>query len=352
MNTTPALARARTARPRVLRRVGRVLLHLLALYPLLVLILAAIHSYAPQRSGVLALTQIIEPHLFWLLTPLIPLALVPRTLPLKLTLAACLILASVRFGAELTSATPWLETPDATRFSALSWNLELNNNDFAAIRDVLNTSRADIIALQELTPEQAAAIQSDPGIQQRYPYQALNPKRGVSGMGLLTRFPILKMHPNPDASPRWAMLDLGDGRTLTVFNAHPPRAGMDLPFHYDPRKRDAQIAWIRERTAPMLARGEPILLLGDFNTSEREPAYQELTAGLRDAHALVGSGFGNTWRPPSIKWLGIGLLRIDYMLTSPDVTPLHISADCTPRGGDHCVLEGAFELQLGPATSR
>lgn len=345
MNSTPALDHVRIApRPALLERLGRALLHLLTLYPLLLLALSAVHIYAPQRSGPLALTQILAPLLFWLLLPLVPLALARRTLPLKLALIACLVVAVVRFG-PTQDAAPVLETPDARRFSALTWNLELTNRNFAGIIERLTTSGADIVALQELTPEQAEALQADPLLQQRYPYQMLNPRPGVSGMGLLSRFPILKQHPNPDASPRWAQLDLGDGRTLTVFNAHPSRSGIQLPFGYDPSRRDEQIATIRARTAPLLARGEPILLLGDFNITEREPAYHELTSGLQDAHALVGSGSGNSWRPELLKDWNIGLLRIDYLLTSPDVTPLRLSTDCTPRGGDHCIVEGVFEMQ-------
>lgn len=345
MDTTPALKHIRSARrPARSRRLGRALLNLLTLYPLLLLALSAVHSYAPQRSGPLALTQILAPHLFWLLVPLLPLALLRRTLPLKLALIACLGLAIVRFGPTLASS-PVLETPDALRFSALTWNLELTNRNFAGITERINSSGADIVALQELTPDHAQAIQTDPGLQQRYPYQVLNPKPGVSGMGLLSRFPILKQHPNPDASPRWAQLDLGDGRTLTVFNSHPARSGIRLPFDYDPSRRDEQIVTIRARTAPMLERGEPILLLGDFNTTEREPIYQELTSGLQDAHALVGAGSGNSWRPGPLKDWNIGLLRIDYLLTSPDVTPLRVSSDCTPRGGDHCIVQGVFEMQ-------
>lgn len=349
MNTTPAIEQSRPAdnhmpRLTILRRVGRAVLHLLPLYPLLVLALSAVHRYTPQRSGALALTQILAPYFFWPLVLLLPLALLRRTLLLKLTLLACLIVAGARFGPTLVSP-PVLETPDAVRFSALTWNLEASNHNLAGITEVLKTTRADIVALQELTPEHAAAIQSDPAVQQRYPYQMLNPHSGVSGTGLLSRLPILKMHPRPDAAPRWAQLDLGGGRTVTVFNSHPPRAGMDLPFGYDPSRRDAQIATIRMRAAPMLERGESILLLGDFNITEREPAYHELTSGLQDAHALVGFGTGNSWRPPSIKQVPLGLLRIDYLISSMDVTPLRISTDCTARGGDHCIVQGVFEVQ-------
>jgi exonuclease III len=42
--------------------------------------------------------------------------------------------------------------------------------------------------------------------------------------------------------------------------------------------------------------------------------------------------------------LPFGLLRIDYLLSTPDLRPLHASADCTPRGSDHCIVRAEFEL--------
>jgi exonuclease III len=39
------------------------------------------------------------------------------------------------------------------------------------------------------------------------------------------------------------------------------------------------------------------------------------------------------------------LLRIDYLLASPAVTPLSMTTDCTPRGSDHCLVRGRFEIK-------
>ena len=76
-----------------------------------------------------------------------------------------------------------------------------------------------------------------------------------------------------------------------------------------------------------LAAGQTVLVMGDLNTTEREQAYADFTAGLRDAHLDAGTGPGLTWRPDEFKALPFGLIRIDYILTSPDLRlsnrPLH-----------------------------
>ena len=56
-------------------------------------------------------------------------------------------------------------------------------------------------------------------------------------------------------------------------------------------------------------RGETVIVAGDFNTAPTEPAFEQLVAGLADAHAEVGLGPGWTWRPSRMEGLGLGVLR-------------------------------------------
>jgi vancomycin resistance protein VanJ len=154
--------------------------------------------------------------------------------------------------------------------------------------------------------------------------------------------------PRPDVM--WARVDLGGGQQLVVITAHPRPAAWGrgpclLPLCYDPTRRDAQLASIHALVAPWVAAGERVLLLGDFNISEREPAYRDLAAGLRDAYLAAGAGAGATWGPGNWAGKGLPLLRIDYLFTSPNVTPLGTATDCTFRGSDHCILRGTFALK-------
>jgi vancomycin resistance protein VanJ len=84
-----------------------------------------------------------------------------------------------------------------------------------------------------------------------------------------------------------------------------------------------------------------VLLVGDMNVTEREPAYADLQTPLLDAHTQVGRGWGHTWRLG-----GLPLLRIDYLLASPDIVPAWIKADCSAPESDHCSLVGQFALPV------
>src|SRR5918999_254548 len=81
-------------------------------YPAALLLLSALHVVAPQRHGVLALTQILAPHLFVGLIPVLSLLLWPpaRWGPLPLLSLSAALVAAVRFGPGLVS-WPASETP-------------------------------------------------------------------------------------------------------------------------------------------------------------------------------------------------------------------------------------------------
>jgi endonuclease/exonuclease/phosphatase family metal-dependent hydrolase len=147
----------------------------------------------------------------------------------------------------------------------------------------------------------------------------------------------------------WARLELA-GRPVILVNTHPipPRtfdAGCARLSCYNTGPRDAQIADLRRFVDELRARsGDPMLLAGDMNLTEREPAYTTLAMGLRDAHQLAGSGFGGSWRPDGLG-LPFGLLRIDYLLADSGLRPVSLHTDCASHSSDHCLLVGSFALE-------
>lgn len=335
-------------------------LWLAAAYPIALLALSIQQVLAPQRNGLLAIGQIVAPHLFLTALLLVPLALVrggpllrrPRA-GLRVALATLIVVGLILFLPGMVSLPPF-ETPDAARASVTSWNRQaLDGPTAEEVVAVVRASPSAVLAIQELRPEDAALIAADTALAERYPYRVLRPHEGTYGMGLLSAYPILEEGWRDEPHTVWARLDLGDGREMVVINTHPLPAeittldDLPLPVGYDARGRDAAIGRLRsELVDPLLARGESLVLLGDFNTTVREPVFTELVAGLVDVHASVGLGPGSTWRPDRLEWLPLGLLRIDHVFVGPGITALRIATDCTSRGSDHCIVHAVLEQDL------
>ena len=321
------------------------------------LALAAVAFAAPQRSGLLALGEILAPLLFVPLLLALPLAVLPfsgrgrraRGL-LRVGLIVCAVVAVTWFGPDWVSL-PASADPAALQVGVTDWNLELGEPDPAVVLDVLRATPPGIVALEELQPRHSGPIGSDPQIRARFPYQKLYPTDGSQGIGFLSSYPIVAMGRHPSDPPViWARLDAGNGRTLDVVVAH-PRPGdvqtlgpLPIPVGFDASQRDAEIAYVRSQVDPLLATGLPLVLVGDFNTTDREPAYADLSSGLVDAHVAVGLGPGSTWRPDPLKWLPFGLLRIDMVFTGNGARPIGISPDCAPRGSDHCLVRATVDV--------
>lgn len=362
MQTTSPSGRERVITPGaqtgVRSRMGwgrKIFLALLSLYPLVVLGLSLVNWLAPQRLGPLALTQVLAPFLFLPLLVLVPFMLVRGAGVLRVLLLVCAVVYGVRFFPHVTLSAPQ-EDPAAFQITAMSWNVYAGNGQVEGLQELLRSKPADVVALHEFGGKWVA---DDEVLRKQYPYQLSYPNACLPGIVLLSAYPVLEQNPFEAKVPFhqmlpmcWARLDLGNGRTMVFMGAHPgspdtvPRACLRArPDCYQTAPRDAQIATIRQTVDKFLQAGEPLLFVGDFNTTEREPAYGDLVAGLQDTYRVVGNGNGSSWTQLRLLRLGIPLLRIDYLMASPNLRPLSMTTDCAPNGSDHCINKGRFELK-------
>ena len=338
---------------RLRARNKKILLGAGGIYPGLLLFLSLVHWFFPQRSGVLAFTQVFAPFLWGPLLFLTPLLFFKGAVRFRLLMLACGLVWCVRFFPALNLFTSDLDA-GAFQFDIITWNVYINNPQLDKVRDYLHTHPAQIVAMQETNGDFLA---NDPLITKVYPYRLIIGHSPIRGLVILSSFPITASnYPNGqyiesnELKLLWARLDLGQGRAMTVATVHPYRPnawgeGCSRPFCFEPSMRDQQLTQLRSQLNPLLQTGEPLMLVGDFNTTEREPAYQDFSQGLQDAQKKAGTGWGGTWG--KVWKLGdkLALLRIDYLFSTSNVTPLHTAVDCTDRGSDHCLVYGRFEVK-------
>ena len=315
---------------------------LFVLIPLSAALLIIATWLFPGREGIPALMTILAPHaaLAALLVTVVC-ALVVRGGALRLGLVVLGIVMLARFSGE------WLSHPSnagPATFTVATWNMEWTGVEGPAAVAGLVDLDADVVALQELTPEQAAAIETSASVTDRYPYRRLEPGSSASGIGLLSRHPLTDVEYGSDTVFLRATLE-SDGERITILSAHPygPRIGTrrGIPVAYHASGRDRRLAEVRTQLDAAIGLGAPVILIGDFNVSPTEAGYRDLTAGLTDAHVEVGQGPGWTWRPSLLGSLPMGVLRIDLVLSTPQLTPVESRVAC-PAVGDHCQVIAGF----------
>jgi len=204
-------------------------------------------------------------------TTLLLLAIALQAAPLLWPAGAAPRLGRDCDGPELRVATVnlWYRSRDATH--ALAW---------------LAAHPADVVVLQEVTPEWAAAMSATADL---YPHRATHPRQDPYGIGVLSRWPLERVEYvdfAQDGLPSVvATLDV-DGRKVQVIGLHTAW----------PVFKDLQVARDRALTgAAALARAAtvPTVIAGDFNLTPYAPRFRRLEreAGMRDAFASVW------WRP-------------------------------------------------------
>lgn len=286
----------------------------------------------------------------WLYVPLPFLLLLgllayPRALLLLIVPLLC-------FGWEYA---PLLHTPEqstnGTPLRVMSWNVLFFNPNVHALDALIRKHNPDVVALQEYGFIQVRGLEA--ALNQRYPYQALAPG-GPSGLGVWSRYPIQEWDRDADRLSRCEcqrmVLEVG-GQRVRLVNAHPlaPRftfrdelAGLRLPW-------EVPSDFITAHQQPQLdalvgeaARtDEPLILVGDLNTGDRQPNYWRLRRYLDDAYREAGRGFGLTY-PNTRTRVGLlpvpPLVRIDYIFHSRSIKAMRAWTDASYASDHRAVI--------------
>lgn len=290
-------------------------------------------------DGPIGLAQILAAHLTIAVLIFVPFTLRGGAGALRIGFIVLAVASVMRFGGDWWS--PPSQAPGGPTIEVTTLNLEVRSQPAPDVVAFLQPMTADVIALQELTLEFADAIAADPLLSEHYAYQALYPRDDFLGLGLLSRHPLSDVAFEGGPSRLGAVVSLPRG-PIRVLNVHPlpagiPRGPLNVPIGFDPTTRDAALGRIRDDIDEDLTQHEPFLLFGDINTAPTEPEFGRFTAGLHDAHAEVGLGPGWSYRPDRFEPLGIGMIRIDVVLTGPGLRPVAETTRCPPAG-DHCAV--------------
>ena len=286
---------------------------------------AGLHWVFGDRWWWLFLLTAFSEYFFFPLPVILVLVLILRRCDLIIGFITALILGGFLFGHLLVPPISSNHTP-GHQMTVMTSNILGYNLEQEGVIDAIRAANADIVAIQELNPEVAQAIRHDLG--KMYPYQELLSKPGVTGMGIISRFPtqVLEIEINGDwvGEPQVVAVEWEEEKVVVVnFHAIPPNPITPTNLEYTMAERERQLGVLIEF---LESRVEPLIVLGDLNVAEQNIAYGMMESALQDAWVKGGWGLGHTFpgaasegssRPRigrflSPKWL----LRLDYIFYS------------------------------------
>jgi endonuclease/exonuclease/phosphatase family metal-dependent hydrolase len=200
-----------------------------------------------------------------------------------------------------------------------------------ALVELVRSERADVLALQELTPLLADGLERA-GIGELLPHDVTAPStRG--GTGLYSRLPLRGLPPLQGAKSAMAAaaVDVPGAAPVRVISVHvlAPLDGDDIP------------GWREDLRALPAAPpdGALQLLAGDFNATLDHDELRELVGrGYRDAAEATGAGLRTTWQgkraPP---------VTIDHVLVPERAGVLDTTVHDLP-GSDHRAVAATVAL--------
>ena len=269
---------------------------------------------------------------------LVPMAVVSSALG-----AATLSLAGSRAGTLFalaclalivsTEVAPFRASPDAaasTPFTVLTGNMRLGTADAESIVAAASRTRADVVALEELTPQAVARLKAA-GLNNAYPYSQLAASPRAAGVGLWSDRPI--------STPRRygglvfnavsvsVVVGGNPSKSLTVFATHmvAPWPGSTALWQHD----------LQSLGAILRSTHGPIVDAGDFNATLDHPQFRRLlsVADVKDSAQLAGNARiatfpADTALPP--------IIGIDHVL-SRDAPAVSVRTVRLP-GSDHLGL--------------
>lgn len=211
---------------------------------------------------------------------------------------------------------------DAPTLRVLSVNTLAGSADAGQIVDLARSERADVLCVQELTPQGVEALDTA-GLAGVLPYAVTRPFLGAAGTGVYSRLPLTdagQVSEKTTFAQVKTRVSVG-GRTVEVIAAHP---APPIPGRV-PRWR-ADFAELPGASAD----GPLRVMAGDFNASLDHAVFRHLVdAGYADAASAAGQGLYPTWPAD-----GRTLVQIDHVLADERIAVRAVRIH-TVAGTDH-----------------
>ena len=294
---------------------------------LLALAWTGLHWLTGDQFWPVRLVNYVMPWLLLGLAPGLALAALGRHKALTAMLAVPTLFVAISFAPLfLPPATTVLA--GGTSFKVMSYNLLYVNHDVAAISRVIRQEQPDILLMQEATLFHARTLPA--ALADLYPDQSLYAVYASEiGQIIISRYPITTEAINLKARIQKVSLETPAG-PVKVWNVH-----ARTPAQW--RQQYQHLSAMATEVAQVKG---PLIVGGDFNTTDQSEIYRLINQRLDNAHWEAGWGFGFSFPAGPNNIYGVPIpgtvVRIDHIFYSGDLFLARQARTLAESGGsDH-----------------
>ncbi|MFI9046170.1 endonuclease/exonuclease/phosphatase family protein [Streptomyces sp. NPDC053427] len=299
----------------------------LAVLAVLLGLLMFLHARVPNTVGNLG--SLLETFLPWLgfaVLLLLALAVLRRSATALLALVLPAAVWLNLFGGQLTD-----KADTGGNLTVVTHNVNADNPDPAATAQDIVNSKADVVALEELTATALPTYKRE--MAKAYPYHTVE-----GTVGLWSKLPLSDARP-VDIKMGWtralrATVTAADGQKAGVYVAHLPSVRVKVEAGFTAGQRDGSAEALGEAIAadPL----KKVVLLGDLNGTMNDRSLAPVTSQMRSAQGAAGDGFGFSW-PAAFP-----MARIDQIMMK-GVDPV-AAWTLKATGSDHLPLAASVKI--------
>jgi endonuclease/exonuclease/phosphatase (EEP) superfamily protein YafD len=284
--------------------------------------------------------QLLNYFMPWLLAAIVPalgIATLARRKFLAVTLAVPALIIIFSY-LPLFLPRPRAALADNNAFKVMSYNIWWHNRDLTAAVALIKREQPDILLLQEVRPYMAQELKQE--LADLYPGQELHfLYAGSEGQAVVSRYPLTPLESSLQKGRNQKVRVETPGGYLQVWNVH-----LSQPFSW--RRHTAQVKSLTREASEV---DEPLIIGGDFNTTDQSEMYRALSQHLSNAHWEAGWGFGFTFPSSKMNLKGelsvpSPLIRIDHLFYNEGLFVQKAGTLPTSGGSDHLPITAKFLL--------
>ena len=217
---------------------------------------------------------------------------------------------------------------DGFPIKVMSYNIWLKNRNMAAAAKLIREEQPDILLLQELGPDNFQDFVDK--LNGLYPDKRLQVDYVPDmNQAIISRYPIESLDADKKKGrAQKVRLETPFGK-FTVFNIH--------AYKFRWMRRHRHIATLLQED--IVTAQDPIILGGDFNTSDQSQTFRRVKRYLKNTHWESGCGFGFTFPSSVVRFKGRyplpALIRIDHIFFSNQFSSRRAHTLTESGGSDH-----------------